>query len=639
MVPTPGNEWDPRVLDHILTDKEDWYDTLKDYESGFIQTPFDVRGNYLQREKETALQIIPDISHDENDLNIGNGINPQEANRVSYRACFHDASNVNEIYTRYEQRIEPLRCYETKTLKKPREIKPKKIDYKSLRPYFLHVSADKVRATFKSTTQFATNVMSGHHIQQTIKSPYPALNVWRRNEPVASDTIYGQVPAVDSGGITMAQIFVGRKSLVTDVYSMTTDKEFVNTLEDVIRKRGAMDKLITDSARVEQSKRVLDILRALCIDGWQSEAHYQHQNFAEHRWKHIKRCHQWYMNWRNVNANAWLLLLEWVADVMNHTAEESLGWKPPLQKLTGQTIDISILLYFMFWDVVYVSRHDDTQYHGQIGSEKSSEIRGRFVGFAWSVGHALTFKILTDDTQRVINRSRVRLSKDGENNLKLDAEAGAKPEREFLHSKRDSEASNFIMPTIDLTDDTHQRGWVNNEEYHRAFERRPVDLTGTPGAEKNNVTPKDGETTDSTHGENNVTPKDGETTDSTHGESTDKDAEETESPSKPIHVEDKTSARDLRAARRAREPVRANKVQVETVDDEEEDDDYSPLDDPRLADIIEPDELPAMDKDLPYYWNQATSPTKCPSHRACWISRWIFCVRGDLWTKDYLQKK
>ena len=388
----------------------------------------------------------------------------------------------------------------------------------------------------------------------------------------------------------MAQIFVGRKSLVTDVYGMKTDKAFVNTLEDVIRQRGAMDKLITDSARVEMSQRVLDILRALCIDGWQSEAHYQHQNFAEHRWKHIKRCHKWYMNWRNVDANAWLLSLEWIADIMNHTAEESLGWKPPLQKLTGQTIDISILLYFMFWDIVYVSRHDDTQYRGQIGSEKSSEIRGRFVGFAWSVGHALTFKILTDDSQKVINRSRVRLSKDGENNLKLDAEAGEHPERECIHSKRDSEANNFTMPTIDLEDSTHQRGWVNNEEYHTAFQRKPIDLTETHGTKEDDVTPKDGETTNS-----NVTPKDGETNGLSHGESTEEKTAESVPPSRPT----KTSDRDLRADRRSRQQVKASKVQVETVDDEEENDDYSPMDDPRLADIKEPDELPGMDKDLP----------------------------------------
>jgi hypothetical protein len=38
-------------------------------------------------------------------------------------------------------------------------------------------------------------------------------------------------PAVDSG-VTAAQIFVGRESLVADVYGLKTDKEFVNILED-----------------------------------------------------------------------------------------------------------------------------------------------------------------------------------------------------------------------------------------------------------------------------------------------------------------------------------------------------------------------------------------------------------------------
>jgi hypothetical protein len=42
-----------------------------------------------------------------------------------------------------------------------------------------------------------------------------------------------------------------------------------------------MDKLCSDSGRVEVSERVLDILRAYHSDDWQSEPYYQHQNFAE----------------------------------------------------------------------------------------------------------------------------------------------------------------------------------------------------------------------------------------------------------------------------------------------------------------------------------------------------------------------
>ena len=118
-----------------------------------------------------------------------------------------------------------------------------------------------------------------------------------------------------------------------------------------------MDKLISDSARVEVSERVQNILRNLIIDDWQSEPHFQWQNFVELRWKHLKKCTQWYVNHCNVPANAWLLCMKWVADVMNHTAEWSLGWRPPLQVLTRQKVDISIFMCFLFWDVVYVTRY------------------------------------------------------------------------------------------------------------------------------------------------------------------------------------------------------------------------------------------------------------------------------------------
>ena len=50
-----------------------------------------------------------------------------------------------------------------------------------------------------------------------------------------------------------------------------------------------MDKLMSDRAQVEISKRVLDILRALFIDDWQSEPHRQHQNPAERRCQTVKR--------------------------------------------------------------------------------------------------------------------------------------------------------------------------------------------------------------------------------------------------------------------------------------------------------------------------------------------------------------
>jgi hypothetical protein len=81
--------------------------------------------------------------------------------------------------------------------------------------------------------------------------------------------VFSDSPA-DNSGATAAQIFVGRESLVADVYGLKTDNEFVNTLEDNICERGAMDKLISDCAKVKTSERVKQILCALCISSWYS---------------------------------------------------------------------------------------------------------------------------------------------------------------------------------------------------------------------------------------------------------------------------------------------------------------------------------------------------------------------------------
>ena len=110
------------------------------------------------------------------------------------------------------------------------------------------------------------------------------------------------------------------------------------------------------------------------------------------------------MNLRGVDADCWFLAMQWVCDVMNHAAEKSLKWRPPLQVLTGQTIDISIILVFMFWDVVHVSRKGDSSFSDEVGDEDTDQIRGRFVGFTWGVGHSLTFKALTEGkNQQVIH--------------------------------------------------------------------------------------------------------------------------------------------------------------------------------------------------------------------------------------------
>ena len=160
------------------------------------------------------------------------------------------------------------------------------IDYDKLRPYFGWLNSDIVKHTIHQTTQWGV-ALDSFPMKRHLKSRNPALNVPRRHESVTTDTNFSDTPAVDSG-VKQVQVFVGRDSLVGDVYTMKSGKQFVNTLEDNIRRRGAMDELLSDSAKTEISKKGLDILRAYHISNWHSEPYHQNQNPAEWRYRTIK---------------------------------------------------------------------------------------------------------------------------------------------------------------------------------------------------------------------------------------------------------------------------------------------------------------------------------------------------------------
>ena len=247
--------------------------------------------------------------------------------------------------------------------------------------------------------------------------------------------------------------------MFTDVYGMKSDSQFVITLEDHIRDRGAMSKLVSDCAQVEISKRVIDILRALCISSWQSEPHQQQQNPAERRYQTVKGMTNTLLDRSGSPAYTWLLAMMYACFILNYSYCASIK-AVPAQILTGSTPDISSLLRFYWWQTVYY-KVDDSDFPSD-----TRELRGHFVGIAEHVGHALTFKVLTDDTSKVIYRSNVRpASMDMEYNLRLDPLCGES--RQIVKSKSDDSTK----PSTEVTEKNHnnldnlntdQNGAVNN---------------------------------------------------------------------------------------------------------------------------------------------------------------------------------
>ena len=142
-------------------------------------------------------------------------------------------------------------------------VAPQEPDPESLRPFFAFLPTEIIRRTLQATTQCARVPML-ETTKRFYKSPFPVLDVARRNEDLRTDVIYSDTPAIDDGS-TSAAIYSGETSHVLDsIYGMKTNKQFVNTLvEDIIRDRGAPTCLLSDHAITLRSNRILDILWAV----------------------------------------------------------------------------------------------------------------------------------------------------------------------------------------------------------------------------------------------------------------------------------------------------------------------------------------------------------------------------------------
>ena len=213
---TSPDEWDPSVLDHDPPHL-DGLDPSQVSDQHFGDPMFDAYGDFNER-------II---------ANLNILLDAPTGDCGSYTAI----SSVSKVNLHQSSPQEP--------------------DWDALRPFFAWTSSSSIKDTFNVTTRHGTAPHTQDYIKKHFKSRNPVFNIPRRSEAVATDTIFSDTPAVDDGS-TMAQFFCGQDTLVCDAYGIKSTKQFINTLSDNIRKRGAMDTLISDGGKYEISKRVTD---------------------------------------------------------------------------------------------------------------------------------------------------------------------------------------------------------------------------------------------------------------------------------------------------------------------------------------------------------------------------------------------
>ena len=263
----PTDHWDPSCMDFEIDINEDnWFECMQEELKEGYDPDIDEFGIIKERVAHysdiqySVLDNSPEAEQFFNELEIFLHDRRLEVHR---QELFHDAPQLI-----VPDPPDPV-------TKDARTASPKKVetaepDDSHLRKFFGWAPLESIKKTLKTTTQYAENQYLGTFRRSWNKSRFPAANVPRRNEPVASDYIDVGIPAIDDGS-TGAQIFYGVDSRVAHAYGVKSSGEFVETLQDEIRKRGAMDMIITDSAKAEVNKKTAKILREYRIDDYQSE--------------------------------------------------------------------------------------------------------------------------------------------------------------------------------------------------------------------------------------------------------------------------------------------------------------------------------------------------------------------------------
>ena len=361
---TSPDEWDPSVLDHDPPHL-DGLDPSQVPDQPFGDPMFDAYGDFNER-------IIANLN-------------------ILLDAPPEDCGSYTEISSVFTANLH--------------QSSPQEPDWNALHLFFAWTSPSSIKDTFNVTTRHGTAPHTQDYIKKHFKSRNPVFNIPRRSEAVATNTIFSDTPAVDDGS-TMAQFFRGHDTLVCDAYGIKSTKQFINTLSDNIRKRGAMDTLISDGGKYEISKRVTDLLHSLFIQDYHSEPYHQHQNKAESCFGLAKHYTNTVMNTSGCPAYCWLLCLQYICVVLNHLASPTLQGICPVQALQGTTPDVSFMLHFSFYEPVYY-RIDSSEPDLNFPSSSNGK-KGYWVSFADNQGDSFTWRILTEDTQKIIIHSGVR---------------------------------------------------------------------------------------------------------------------------------------------------------------------------------------------------------------------------------------
>ncbi|KAI2498409.1 Reverse transcriptase (RNA-dependent DNA polymerase) [Fragilaria crotonensis] len=188
-------------------------------------------------------------------------------------------------------------------------------------------------------------------------------------------------------GNRYAQI-VANKDFFAVAYPMANKSSAGESLRRFIHEYGRPEKLTFDGSQEQCGRKTqfMANVRKYAIDYHVTEPYRPNHNFAEGVICEIRK--KWFrvMVRKNLPKKLWDFGLQWVCDIQNRTANSARGLdgRCPLERVTGETVDISEYLDFGFYDWVWYREN------AGLGETKL----GRWLGVSHRIGKLMSLWVL-----------------------------------------------------------------------------------------------------------------------------------------------------------------------------------------------------------------------------------------------------
>ena len=261
---------------------------------------------------------------------------------------------------------------------------------------------ETAQKTLKATTQRGVR-QAIHPLHRRYRVDHLDLNRKRLNDTFYMDTLFSKVKSL--AGFTCAQQLITNGTF-TRVYPMESKSgaNIAAVLNEFIDDVGVPDTLICDLASEQIGKHtdVMKIVRRRQIKMRMAEkGRGTTQNHrAETEIREVKTKWKTRMRASQVPTRLWDYGLVYIAEIQSLLAR-GVDQRPGIERVTGNTIDISEWLDFDFYDRVWywdAKKMDMTDERARIG---------RWLGISHRVGSDMTYWILTE-SGNVIARSTVQ---------------------------------------------------------------------------------------------------------------------------------------------------------------------------------------------------------------------------------------